>query len=207
MDKTNAILLVGPTGSGKTPLGELLERRGLWGRRCFHFDFGAQLRRIVASGRCEHLSRWDVEFLRTVLQTGALLEDEHSPIAEKILRRFIADCRLGKDDLLILNGLPRHQSQARHVDTIVRIQAVVVLSCTAEVIFERIHTDAGGDRAERIDDDKRAVNDRLALFTRRTAPLVEHYRTRGARIEAVTVDARTGPRDILAALDDVGPTP
>ena len=43
----HALLLIGPTGSGKTPLGELLERSGLWGRPCRHFDFGERMRRIA----------------------------------------------------------------------------------------------------------------------------------------------------------------
>ncbi|HPP52686.1 MAG TPA: nucleoside monophosphate kinase, partial [Thermoguttaceae bacterium] len=46
------LLLLGPTGSGKTPLGELLAQQGVWGRRCVHFDFGAQLRRIASGSTC-----------------------------------------------------------------------------------------------------------------------------------------------------------
>ena len=42
-------LLVGPTGLGKTPPGDELERRGFLGRRCVHLDFGANLRRIAAA--------------------------------------------------------------------------------------------------------------------------------------------------------------
>jgi len=49
MIRRDAILLVGPTGAGKTPLGEWLQLHGLWGRRCHHFDFGTNLRE-VASG-------------------------------------------------------------------------------------------------------------------------------------------------------------
>jgi adenylate kinase family enzyme len=44
--KHNAVLIVGPTGSGKTPLGEFLQQTGLWEKRCFHFDFGKALRGI-----------------------------------------------------------------------------------------------------------------------------------------------------------------
>ena len=43
-----AVLLVGPTGCGKSPLGQLLERLGLKGMRCLHFDFGKRLRKINA---------------------------------------------------------------------------------------------------------------------------------------------------------------
>ncbi|MCS7305155.1 MAG: nucleoside monophosphate kinase [Thermoguttaceae bacterium] len=47
------ILLLGPTGSGKTPLGQLLAHRGIWGRRCVHFDFGYWLRWIASDHSSE----------------------------------------------------------------------------------------------------------------------------------------------------------
>jgi adenylate kinase len=48
MAKMRALLLLGPTGSGKSPLGDRLEARGLWSVRCAHFDFGANLRAEAA---------------------------------------------------------------------------------------------------------------------------------------------------------------
>ena len=85
-----ALLLLGPTGAGKTPLGEMLQSRGLPGRPCLHFDFGANLREVVARNEPDDLiSRQDIEFLRGVLKSGALLEDEHFPLAERILRSFL----------------------------------------------------------------------------------------------------------------------
>ena len=81
-----AALLLGPTGAGKTPLGQMIESRGLWGDECLHFDFGANLRRVVDENRPDEvISRADIEFLRGVLASGALLEDEHFPIARRIL--------------------------------------------------------------------------------------------------------------------------
>ena len=86
-----AILLLGPTGSGKTPLGDLIERRGLAGAPCLHFDFGANLRRIVERDRPdEHLGREEIDFLRRVLPSGALLENERFSIAERVLRSLLA---------------------------------------------------------------------------------------------------------------------
>ena len=52
-----AVLLLGPTGAGKSPLGDWLEARGLWGRPCHHFDFGANLRAIVAAGPSDRFTR------------------------------------------------------------------------------------------------------------------------------------------------------
>ncbi len=44
---TNSILLLGPTGAGKSPLGNQMEQNGIRGKRCFHFDFGHELRSIA----------------------------------------------------------------------------------------------------------------------------------------------------------------
>ncbi len=195
--KPQALLLLGATGSGKTPLGDLLEQQGLAGRTCRHFDFGEQLRQAVAAERPPgDLTADEVEFLKGVLATGALLEDEHFHIAERILQSFIAARQMGADDLLILNGLPRHVGQAGDVDAIVDVRAVIRLSCTPDTIRRRIAVNAGGDRADRVDDDEAAVRRKLAVFDERTAPLAEHYRRRGAKIVTIDVTAEDAPEDI-----------
>jgi len=183
-----AILLVGPTGSGKTPLGDLIGSRGLWGSLAAHFDFGAQLRAAVSGDPPPGLSAADLDFLRDVLERGALLEDERFPIAEAILSGFIA---AHAGDLIVLNGLPRHAGQAEDVGRIVHVQTVIELSCPAEVVLERIRANAGGDRANRTDDALEAVRHRLSIYAERTRPLVERYRVRGARIQTLTVGADT----------------
>ncbi len=195
----NAILLLGPTGSGKTPLGEYLERHGLWNRRCAHFDFGAQLRSAATSKPVE-LSDADLAVITTSLKTGALLEDHQFPIAERILRAFVRTQRLGAEDWIILNGLPRHVGQARDVDRIVDVKAVVSLECSPETVRERIRLDSGGDRAGRIDDDLPAVARKLTLFAQRTRPLIDHYAARGVRIHPIPVGVRTSAEDVWREL-------
>jgi len=88
-------------------MGDLLAQRGWRGQPCLHFDFGANLRELVGQDRPdEYVTRTDLEFLRGVLQSGALLEDEYFPLAARILKRFMARSR--DHALLVLNGLPRH---------------------------------------------------------------------------------------------------
>jgi adenylate kinase family enzyme len=194
MSRPQAILLLGPTGSGKTPLGEMLQARGLGTGRCMHFDFGGRLRRI-ASGQLnvDELDGDDRAFITKVLDHGALLEDEHFHVAEKILRAFLAEPWHGRDAhaTIVLNGLPRHVGQADDVDRIVTVRLVIELSCSAETVRRRLADDAGGDRAGRIDDVPARVRNKLELYTRRTKPLLDHYRSLGAAVISFTVGPDT----------------
>ncbi len=200
-----AVLLVGPTGSGKTPLGDLIAARGLWGSPCVHFDFGADLRRLVERDLPDELvDRADLDFLRDVLQCGVLLEDEHFPLAEQILRSFLRQSGADADTFVVLNGMPRHVGQAEAVGAIVDVVAVIHLRCSSAAILERIRTNVGGDRTRRDDDDESAVRRKLALFHERTAPLVDHYRASGAGVETLDVTAATTPSDAWHVLNARG---
>ncbi len=186
--RNRAILLIGPTGSGKTPLGEIIEQRTLWRTRCLHFDFGANLRQVVARNCPDRLiGPEDIEFLRGVLRSGALLEDEQFPIARRILQSFMARHGAEQDACIVLDGLPRHAGQARAIDRILDVRMVVHLQCSSETVLERIRTNVGGDRASRTDDDLQSVRNKLAIFNERTAPLLEHYRRQGATVETIEV--------------------
>jgi adenylate kinase len=193
-----AVLILGPTGAGKTPLGEYWQDHGLAGRRCRHFDFGARLR--AEAGLASRLSPSQVEVIRRVLRTGALLEDAEFPIALAVLESFIREESLGNRDILILNGLPRHTGQAAGLANSVDIRAVVKLEAAPEIIRTRIRTNAGGDRAGRADDDAEAVAARLRLFEARTAPLEDFYRDRGVRILDFGVGLRTPTWELARVL-------
>jgi len=190
-----ALLLVGPTGSGKTPLGEMIQRRGLWGSDCLHFDFGANLRQLVQQDRPDELiGPEDLAFLQDVLDTGALLEDEHFPIARRILQSFLSRRGAGPQTLVVLNGLPRHKGQARAIGSLVDVQTVVHLACSSEAVLARIRTNPGGDRTGRDDDDFASVRRKLRVFDERTAPLIDYYRRCGARIETIHVTVEMTPQ-------------
>lgn len=187
--RNHAILLLGPTGSGKTPLGEIIERRGLWQRDCLHFDFGANLRRLVAANRPDAwVTQRDIAFLQEVLRTDALLEDKHFPLAQRILRSFMDRRGADANTWIVLNGLPRHVGQARALDALLAVRCVVCLECSEETVLRRLRTNAGGDRTGRIDDDPASVRRKLAIFRERTAPLLEYY-GRASRVETIQVTA------------------
>ncbi len=146
------------------------------------------------------LDEGDVAFLGSVLESGALLEDEHFHIAEKILLDFASRRQIAKGDLVVLNGLPRHIGQAGDVDVLQDVRTVIALSCTPEVVFERIGTNAGGDRDERCDDNMDAVRRRLDVYRLRTKKLLDHYHRRSVKIITVQIGAAWSVQDMLKAI-------
>ena len=203
-----AVLLVGPTGAGKTPYGEHVERHG-WtaggtrGRQpAVHFDFGEQLREAVATGaasdRAGALSAAQIGRVRRVLEEGSLLEDGDVDIVRGILQEFTQKHGLqaGGDTVLLLNGMPRHSGQAKQIADLVSVDAVVSLDCSDATARARIVSNSGGDRAERVDDDAALVSKKLETFRRRTRPLLEYYAAHGARVAEVVVEVDSQPPDI-----------
>jgi adenylate kinase len=196
----SALLLLGPTGSGKTPLGQLLERRGLWSLRCLHFDFGHVLRQSIQKDS-HVLTAAERELVARMLRTGTLLEDEHFPLALKIFEGFLISHNADRRTLIVLNGLPRHTGQAEYMKEVVRMQAVISLECAPEAVMQRINTDAGGDRAGRMDDSLEEVQGKLELFRQRTAPLVDYYKTRHVGIISIEVGATSSAADTLEKIE------
>ncbi|MEN6560075.1 MAG: nucleoside monophosphate kinase [Acidobacteriota bacterium] len=196
-----ALVLVGPTGAGKTPLGDELERRGFRGRRCAHFDFGARLRALADQPDGESgLTSREAAAVRDSLATGALFEDRDLPMIVRILRRFAAERLRAPGDLLVLNGLPRHPGQAEALAGLVAVELVVSLEADAAVIRERLRLDPGRDRAGRTDDGLGAVSRRLEIFHERTAPLIAFYRGRGVPALTIAVAASTSAAEMHRAL-------
>jgi adenylate kinase family enzyme len=198
--RREAVLLVGPTGAGKTPLGDALERRGLLGRRCVHFDFGRNLR-AVAEGDDFGLSSDERDHVRRVLGEGLLLENNRFGIALKILSVFIERRRMESGDLLVMNGLPRHKGQAAAVDAVLNVALVVLLDAAPDVLLDRIRLNSGGDRAGRTDDSPAEVANKIAIFEARTAPLLDRYESGGVRVARIEVRAGTTADEALDRLE------
>ncbi len=187
----DAILLLGPTGSGKSPLGEQIASRGFLGRRTHHIDFGSELRSIASGIGAKSYSPEEQDFILGVLERGVLLENEHFVLAEKIIGLFLERSRFRAGDILALNGIPRHEGQAKDIASIVRVHSLVVLDCSVESVFRRIEENTGGDRTGREDDERGLIEKKLRIFEERTAPLIEHYRHEGSSIYRITISERT----------------
>ena len=201
--RLKAIVLLGSTGSGKTPLGDLFEKYGTNNKRCFHFDFGSNLRTVAENiDSTQWLTNPEITVINEALSSGKLLENEHFPIAGKIFQRFVEEKAITEKDLLIMNGLPRHVSQATDVDSIVDIVKVIYLSCTPEVTKERIRKNTGGDRAERQDDSLEEINRKIQIFSNRTIPILDHYRQKKVETFEYEIGINTQPENIIQNMDD-----
>lgn len=199
--RQKAILLVGPTGSGKTPLGEFAEKQGYNNNRCSHFDFGASLRNIDSSkAPVGKLYESDINFIHKVLTEGALLDNEKFYIAEDLLKNHISANTLRKEDYLILNGLPRHVGQASAIDKIVNITNIIYLHCTPEIVYKRITQNIGGDRTNRIDDTTEEIAAKLKIFETRTKPILNHYTRKQIPVSTVNITEKSTPETVWASI-------
>ncbi len=187
----DAVLLLGPTGSGKTPLGEQVASLGLLGRRSHHLDFGSELRSISSGIGAHAYSSEERKFISAVLEQGALLENEYFSLAEKIISLFLSRSRFRSGDILLLNGVPRHAGQAQDISKIAAVRAVVLLVCSIESVIRRIEENTGGDRTGRIDDERALVDRKLRIYAERTAPLIEYYRKTGSTIYHIDVSEQS----------------
>ena len=198
-----AILLVGPTGSGKSPLGDYFEKTGFNGRRCCHFDFGRSLRELAAGESVpDGLTSQDLSFVTELLEGGALLEKNRFYIAAGTLRHFIYQKQMGIGHFLVLNGLPRHVEQAKEVDRMIEVKHLLYLSCTADVVRRRIEINSGGDRSGRNDDSPEEIERKLELFRERTIPLLEYYTSRGVAVHTIEVNLHATPKQILECFSE-----
>jgi adenylate kinase family enzyme len=166
-----------------------------------HFDFGEQLRRVAQSStEVEGLTQEDIQTVIRAVASNALLENSRFYIAEALLRSFLAGHKAGGQDMVVLNGLPRHIDQARDAEALVRIELALVLECAEDVVRERIALNSGGDRAERTDDSGCEVARKLRLYRERTEPLIAYFSGKRVPIIRLSVTPESRPEDHISAL-------
>jgi adenylate kinase len=189
------LVLFGPPGSGKGTQARILqERRGLP-----QLSTGDMLRTAIAAGtelgkKC-----------KAIMDSGELVPDEI--VVGIIAERYDEpDCAKGA----VFDGFPRTIPQAEALDAMLkargrRIDLVIELKVDAVLIgrVEQRIKESGG--VARADDTPETLKNRLAVYYKNTAPLIEYYKKQG---KLVTVDGMA-PIDevtkaIAAVLDAAG---
>ncbi len=167
-----------------------MERRGFRDRPCLHFDFGANLRAASGGRSGEYgLAAPELAAVRASLATGALFEDGDIPMMVRILTRFAEIRGLARETRIVLNGLPRHRSQAEALTGSWPSNG----SCPSKPKRPSsrrgsawIRDGTGRGEPTTI---PRSVARRLATFRDRTAPLLDLYRERGVPVRSIAVTA------------------
>ncbi|MBC7363876.1 MAG: nucleoside monophosphate kinase [Candidatus Aminicenantes bacterium] len=193
MSGIKAILLLGPPGSGKTPLGEYLSAQRFASRSAFHFDFGQQLRDLVNTGAQGVFTPREICRVKEAIKQAALFEKEDRELVRKILADFVKRHDLQPGDWLILNGLPRHPEQVDWVSELVEIKLVVHLLCPLEISQKRITTGFLEDRSERSDDSPEKLTARYQTYLERTLPMVNFFREKKIPVVELAVLENTTP--------------
>lgn len=182
------IVLLGAPGAGKgTQAAKLVEEFGV-----AHISTGDILRAAVSAGTPLGLEA------KTYMDAGELVPDS-------VVIGLVKD-RLGEEDAqkgFILDGFPRTSVQAVALDTELsalgrEIDGALAVEVEPEVIVKRLTNrrmcracgfigtaaDAvcpkcGGEMYQRDDDNETTVRNRLDVYSKATAPLIDYYRGKG----------------------------
>lgn len=183
------LILLGPPGAGKgTQAQRLVERHEI-----VQLSTGDMLRAAVAAGTEIGLKA------KAIMDRGDLVPDD-------VVVGIIKD-RIEKTDAkngFILDGFPRTVGQAEALDAMLkekglRLDAVVEIKVDEDILLSRIEKRAGetpgGPRA---DDNAEALKKRLAVYREQTAPLVDHFRSKGL---LKTVDGMKNIEEVARSID------
>ena len=166
-------VLFGPPGSGK----------------------GTQAERLIRDFGLTHVSTGDM--LRAEASTGSPLGREVAPlmaagklVPDDLIVRVIQE-RLRQDDArpgVVLDGFPRTVAQARALDDMLaangqEVGLIIALEVPVDDLVERL---LGRAREQgRSDDTGDVIRERMVEYEAKTAPVLDHYRQKGARVARI----------------------
>jgi adenylate kinase len=175
------MLLVGPPGAGKGTQAVLLSDA---------FSIPAISTGDIFRANVRDETPLGVE-AKGYMDRGEYVPDSltNALVADRLAQK---DCELG----FLLDGYPRTLDQVRALDEVLasqgnQLDVVVELTVDPEIVIDRIRGRA--TEQGRTDDSEDVVRNRLELYARETAPLIEVYGGRGL---LVSVDG-------IGAIDDV----
>lgn len=168
---TTRIVLLGAPGAGKgTQAALLIDKLGIP-----HVSTGDMLRAAVA-GKSEIGLK-----AKAVMDAGRLVGDDIViALAEERLNQ--PDARKG----FVLDGFPRTEAQAEALDDILDkigspLDCCLAITVDTDAVVQRLLK-----RAEiegRADDNEVTIRERMSVYDRQTAPLLDYYRKRELLIE------------------------
>lgn len=178
------IVLLGAPGSGKGTLSSRLKNELGY----VHLSTGDMFRKILKSGT--ELGNK----INAIIQSGKLVSDD---LTNELVKQELLNVHADK---IVLDGYPRTVEQAKYLDSIVKVDKVVLIDIENDLVIKRISgrrmcpkcnsiyniyfnkpkvenkCDLDGETLiTRKDDNEESVIKRLAVYDSQTKPLIDYY--------------------------------
>jgi len=204
------LVFLGPPGVGKGTYAKELSKR----YNIPHISTGDIFREEIRKGT--ELGKK----VKSYVERGELVPDE---IVIEVVRKRLSqdDCKRG----FILDGFPRTINQAIALDSIVKVDLVFNFVAPKSVIIERLSgrricqkcgaiyhikfnppkrpgicDKCGGPLYQREDDKPEVIEERLRVYEKQTAPIVDYYRKKGILVE---VDASRNMEEVIKDCEQI----
>ncbi len=189
---------------------------------------GTQAVRIAAAHKIPHISTGDIFRKNISEQTPVGVKaksyiDKGQLVPDEVTVELVAG-RLSEADAkdgYLLDGFPRNIAQAEALDKITKVDTVINIDVDLNALSERLcgrrtcpkcgesyHISTkkddkcdkcGETLVQRKDDMPETINNRLAVYTSSTAPLIEYYQKQG---KLVTVDGMKSIDEVYAQIEE-----
>ncbi len=206
------IILVGPPGSGKGTQAEELEAQ--YGFK--HISTGDLLRKAVKEGT--PVGKLAEKYMRE----GTLVPDD-------VIIELVKDA-LNDTNRFVLDGFPRNIHQAKMLDELLRkiggnIMYVLLMDVSDDEIVKRLLARrvcpvcgrvynlitsppkndnrcdvCGVELVKRSDDNEETIRNRLDVYRKETAPLIDYYRDRNILVK---IDASKSPEEVFNTISRI----
>lgn len=193
-EKFQSVLIFGPPGSGKGTQGKFLSSAG----NHFHLSSGDVFRGLSPESPAGKL-------YHSYAGKGKLLPDDVTiEIWHHYVMGLIATNKyFPKEQLLLLDGIPRTVKQAEILDRYIEVKKIILLEVQDEdVLIQRLKRRALIEKRQD-DRDEKVLKKRMEIYENETFPVLEHY----GEGKIVRFKAEQRPlevlRDILVSLCDI----
>ena len=184
MERVNVIIVIGPPGVGKGTASKILCKKMGY----FHCSSGDIFRELDQNSDLGKLCN-------KYASMGHLVPDDVTvEVWWEFVQKLIKENKFDIDkDIMLLDGIPRTVKQKELLDQYLNCHCIITLTTTKEIIMQRLKGRA--ERENRIDDTEEIWSNRLNIYRKETAPVIDLYKGK-----VLEVDATKSPEEIVETM-------